>query len=114
MGRMRRLAVAGLVFAAGFWPVAAARAGLFDWFGHKDCPKPTYSPFRYWAPRAARAYDAVCGPKLSVHAPVRHPGVQPDFVILRYPCPAAPPAATIIEAPLAPPTSKAQYILGTR
>ena len=114
MGPVRRLVVAGLVLAAGLWPVASANAGLLDCFGHKDCPKPSYSPFHYWVPNAVRVYDCVCGPHLDVYAPARHPEIQPDYVILRFPCPAAEPSATIIEAPLAPPESKASYILGPR
>lgn len=112
---IRRLAVVVLVLAAGVVPAQTASAGsLFGWLCHDDCPAPSYSRFHYWTPAAARVYGHVCGPRLSVDAPDRHPEIPPTFANLKFHCPAADPAETMIEAPLAPETSKARYILGPR
>lgn len=74
-----------------------------------------YSPFRYWTPGAARAYDFVFGPKLSVYAPPPCSGiVAPTFLIQRTRCPAIPPWEMVIQRPMAPETSRARYILGPR
>ena len=73
-----------------------------------------YSLFRYWAPGAARAYDYAFGPKLPVYAPDRYPDIPPDYITLKYRCQYVDPAATIIQPPLPPETSKARYILGPR
>jgi hypothetical protein len=62
----------------------------------------------------ARAYDCVCGPKLSVYAPNRYPEIEPTFLIQKYRCVTVDPWDTIIERPLAPETSQARYILGPR
>jgi hypothetical protein len=74
-------------------PSAASAGHFFDWLCHRDCPAPSYSPARYWAPHVARTYDCLCGPKLSVYASDRHPEVPPTDVISRYPCPPVDPAA---------------------
>jgi len=108
----KRLAVAGLVLAAGLIPASAARAGLLDCLCY--CEKPTYSPAHYWAPAAVQVYDRACGPKVGLYAPNRHPDIPPDYCILKFRCPPALPVETIIDAPLAPPTSQARYILGPR
>jgi hypothetical protein len=98
MVRIRWLTVAALVLAAGLVPARTAHAGaLWDWL--HDCPLPSYSPFRYWAPGLARVNDRVHGPKLSVYPPDRHPEVPPTFRILEFRCPAVDPAATLIEPP---------------
>lgn len=112
MGRTRRLAVAGLILVVGLVPASRASAGILDCLC--CCQKPTYSPVQYWAPAAVRIHDAACGPKLGVYAPNRYPDIPLDYTILKYRCPPAFPAETIIEAPLAPPTSQARYILGPR
>jgi hypothetical protein len=74
-------------------PSAARAGGLIDWLCHRDCPAPSYSPARYWAPHAAWTYDCLCGPKLSVYAPDRHCEVPATSIIARYPCPPVEPAA---------------------
>jgi hypothetical protein len=109
MGRIRRLTVAALVLAAALVPARPASAGqLWDWLCD-HCPPPSYSPFRLWAPRAARVSDRVHGPKLDVYPPDRHPEIPPTFTILKYSCPAVDPAATLIEPPTPPATSRFRY-----
>jgi hypothetical protein len=110
MVRIRRLTLAALVLCAGLAPASTASAGpLKDWLCGGDCPTPSYSPFRYWAPRLARCSDDVHGPKLDVYAPDRHPEITASYTILKFPCPAVDPAATIIEPPSAPATSRFRY-----
>ena len=110
MARIRRLTVAGMVLAAGLLAASTASAGpLVGWFTHEDSPPPSYSPFRYWTPRAARVSDKIHGPRLSVYAPDRHPEIAPDYVIIKFPHPAADPASTIIEPPTPPVTSRFRY-----
>jgi hypothetical protein len=110
MARIHRLTVAGLVLAGGLLPACTVSAGpVANWLGLCDCPPPCYySPFRYWTPALARAYDAH-RPHLSVYAPDRHPEIPPTYTILRYPCPPALPAATIIATPTPPPESRFRY-----
>src|SRR5229473_1041618 len=110
MFRIRRLTLAALVLCAGLVPASTATAGpLKDWLCPSDCPTPSYSPFRYWAPRMARVNDDIHGPKLNVYAPDRHPEITPTHTILKFPCPAVEPAATVIEPPSAPATSRFRY-----
>jgi hypothetical protein len=106
MIRIRGLAaIAILVGAANL-----ANAGpIMNLFCPGDCPPSEYSPFRFWAPRAAKAYDDIHGPKIDVDAPDRHPEIPSAMKILQYPCPPVAPAATIIEPPTAPATSKFRY-----
>jgi hypothetical protein len=110
MHRIRRLTLAALVVCAGLLPTSAASAGpIKDWFCGGDCPAPSYSPFRYWAPRAARVNDDCHGPKLDVYAPDRHPEIPPTYDILRFSCPAVDPASTLYVPPTAPATSRFRY-----
>ncbi len=110
MAQIRRLMVAAFVLAVGFASTNPASAGpLKDLFCGGDCAAPSYSPWRYWAPRAARVDDNLHGPRLSVEAPDRHPEIPATFTILKFPCPAVAPAATIIEPPTAPATSRFRY-----
>src|SRR5436190_7631004 len=98
MLRIRQLAVTALVLAAGLVLGNTADAGpLKDWFYHRDCPPPDYSPFRYWVPGAARVHDKVHGPHLDVYAPDRHPEIPPTYITLTFPCPPVEPAGTLIE-----------------
>lgn len=99
MTRAKGLLSAAVVLAWALLVPSAASAGpLWDRLcGH--CPPPSYSPFRYWAPGAARASDCVHGPRLSAYPPDRHPEVAPSFTVLKFPCPAAEPAATTIQPP---------------
>ena len=73
-----------------------------------DCPQPSYSPCRYWAPRIPRLFDQCRGPWLPVIAPDRHPEVQPDFIIIRYHCPAVAPELTRIQPPTPPAESRSR------
>jgi hypothetical protein len=99
MTRNRRIALAVLAAAAALVPAGTASAGpVWDWLCG-DCPRPSYSPLRYWTPTAARVSDCVHGPSQSVNPPDSHPEIPPTYDIPRYPCPAAPPAATIIPVP---------------
>jgi hypothetical protein len=89
--------IAALLGAAVLLSPAGVRAGpLLDWLGHGDCPKPSYSPLRYWTPGPARVSDCVHGPRLSAYAPNTHPEIPPTFYTLKYPCRAVEPAATLI------------------
>ena len=108
MTGIRRLALTGLVLAVV--SPCTAQAGpimerLFPGIGQSS----SYSPFRYWAPGAARISDEIHGPKLSVYPPDRHPEVPPNYTILQYPHPPVEPAATIIEPSTPPPTSRFRY-----
>jgi hypothetical protein len=73
-------------------PSAASAGHVLDWLCHRGCPSPSYCPARYWAPQAARVYDCVCGPKVSVYPPDRHPEVPPTYAIPHYPCRPVDPA----------------------
>ena len=97
-------------WSSGGWCQRAASAGpLIDYFFPGLHSGSSYSPFRYWAPGAARLSDDIHGPKLSVYPPDRHPEIPPTYLILKYPCPAVPPAATIIEPPTPPAESRFRY-----
>ena len=62
MARIHRLTWAALVLAVGLVFTTTAHAGpVANWLNGNDCPPPSYSPARYWAPRLARAYDCVHG-----------------------------------------------------
>ena len=103
MIRIRRLMAVAVV-------LLAARAASADGLDlHHGYDPPSYCPFRYWTPRLARCYDQKCGPKLNVYAPDRHPEIVPYCIILGFPQPAVPPAATLIERPTPPATSKFRY-----
>ena len=100
MTRIRRMVLAALVGAAGLLPAGSAKAGeLWDHLCHKDCPRPSYSPLRYWAPQLVRVHDCVHGPRLSSYPPDMHPEIPPTYIILKYPCPATDPASTVIQPP---------------
>jgi hypothetical protein len=110
MARFRVLMLGALVACAELLASSTATAGpLKDWLCPSDCPPPSYSPFRYWAPRGALLYDECHGPKLDVYAPDRHPEIPPNYNILQYSCPAVDPAATLIPVPTAPATSRFRY-----
>lgn len=110
MVRVHRLMLATIVLAAGLVSATSANAGpLKDWFLPGDGQAPSYSPFRYWTPRLARVDDAVHGPRLSVYAPDRHPEIPPSCTILKFSRPAVDPAATLIEPPSAPASSRFRY-----
>jgi hypothetical protein len=109
MTKIHRLTAAGLLLLAGLVSVNTASAGpLTDFFAPAD-RQTSYSPFRFWAPRAAKAHDDLHGPKLSVEAPDRHPEISPTVTILKFQGPAVDPAATLIEPPTPPATSKFRY-----
>jgi hypothetical protein len=69
----------------------------------------SYSPARFWTPTLARIHDYFHGPKISVYPPDRHPDLPPTFSNIRFPCPAADAASTLIERASPPPTSKFRY-----
>jgi hypothetical protein len=109
MLRIRRLTVAALLLIGGVVVPNTASAGpLKDFFTPAD-GQSSYSPFRFWAPRVAKAHDDVHGPQLSVEAPDRHPEIAPTFTILRFASPAVDPAATLFQPPSAPATSRFRY-----
>jgi len=109
MDRIRRLTAVALILAAGLlYPGPATAGPWWDWLCGK-CPPPSYCPFRYWTPTAARAYDCVIGPHLSVYPPDRHPEVPATMAIINFPCPPAPPGDTLYPAPVPPPESRFQY-----
>ena len=91
MTRLRLLLLSPVVLAGGLLLPSAAHAG---WPFHRDgdCPHPSYSPLRYWAPALARLHDRCHGPSLSVYATDQHPEIAPASQIIRYPCPAVAPA----------------------
>jgi hypothetical protein len=110
MTRISGLTRAALVFALALAWTSTAKAGpILSWLFPDDGPTPSYSPLRYWAPAAGRVNDTFHGPKLSVYAPDRHPEIAPKFTTLRFPRPTADPAATIIEPPTPPPSSRFKY-----
>jgi hypothetical protein len=93
MIRIRSALVVMLMLATAICP-APAVAG-----GRDDCPRPSYSPLRYWFPGLAHCYDDHFGPKLMVCPPDRHPEITPYCIVIPCRCPAAAPGATIIHAP---------------
>jgi hypothetical protein len=111
MLRARQLRLSLLVCAGLLAGVGSASSG--PWLAsiwHPDAQVPSYCPARYWAPNLAWIYDDLCGPRLSVYAPDRHPEVPPRDTVLQYPRwrPAALPAQTIIPTPTPPPESRAR------
>jgi hypothetical protein len=98
MTRIRRWGVAALVVAAGLVSARTAAAGpLLDYLCHHDCPRPSYSPCRYWTPTLARGYDCVHGPRLSSYPP--NTDTPPTYTTLKFRCQPADPAATLIQPP---------------
>jgi hypothetical protein len=106
---IRRVVVTTIVVAAVLVPAGWASAGPIKDFFCPDCPPPDYSPFRFWAPRGAKAYDDLHGPKIDVYAPDRHPEIPSATTILKFKCPPVEPGATLIEPPTPPATSKFRY-----
>ncbi len=110
MRRAHRLTLSALVLSAGLLSATRADAGpVADWFGCGDCPPPSYSPFRYWTPALAHLYDCTHGPRLPVNGTTLHPEIAPGVTILKYPCPPAQAADTLIPTPTAPATSRFRY-----
>ncbi len=87
----------------------AASAGPFGWLFPSESQPNSYSPLRYWAPRAERVNDIVHGPKIDVYAPDRHPEIPRTFGSIYFPCAAADAASTLIQHPSPPATSKFRY-----
>jgi hypothetical protein len=58
-----------------------------------ECPRPSYSPIHYWAPYLIRVRDHFRSSRLSPVAVDYHPDVPAPQGILKYRCPAIPPAA---------------------
>jgi hypothetical protein len=108
MIRIRGLAAIAVIVVAGIVPNMAYAGPIMSFFCG-DCPPPEYSPFRFWAPRAAKAYDDIHGPKINVNAPDRHPDIPSATKVLQFPCPPVLPANTLIEPPTPPATSKFRY-----
>jgi hypothetical protein len=108
MLRVRRFVLAALAVAAGLLlPRPASAESLKEWlFPQSDT---SYSAFRYWTPGLARVHDDCHGPRLNPYAPDRHPEITPTYIILKFPCPAVDAAATIIEPPTPPATSRFKY-----
>ena len=110
MVRIRRLTVAALVLASGLLPASVANAGpIIEWLFPGAGQDNSYSAARYWTPGAARVVDHFHGPRLSVYPPDRHPEIPPGHIFLQYPRPAVDAAATIIEPPTPPATSRFRY-----
>jgi hypothetical protein len=107
MMRIRRLAA--LALAAGLAWAGAANAAPVELIVPIPAAGPAYSPYRYWTPGVARIYDDIHGPKISVYAPDRHPEIPPSVIILPFRCQGVDPAATLIEVPSAPATSRFRY-----
>ena len=115
MSRLRRLWAAALLLALALVPAGRASAGpVADWLGCGSCPPPDYSPARYWVPGLAYLSDCFHGPRLPMHAPDQHPEIPPSAYILKYPCPPAAPAETLIPRPTPPETSRFQYLGAVR
>jgi hypothetical protein len=109
MVRNRPLTVVLIVAAGLLWASTASAGPIMDWLFPDDGPTPSYSPLRYWAPAIGRLHDNCQGPKLGVYAPDRHPEIPPTYTILKFPCQPVDPAATIIEPPTPPATSRFKY-----
>jgi hypothetical protein len=93
MSRSNRRWWAAVALAVGLVLPAQARAGSLLGLWHRDCPPSSYSPCHYWTPALYRVCAAVHGPKLGVYPPDRFPSVPPNYLIIRYPCPAAEPGS---------------------
>src|SRR5581483_10450176 len=74
-----------------------ASAGPFGSLFPSESQPNSYSPVNYIAPRLVRVDAYFHGPKIDVYPPDRHPEIPPQFSNLRFPCPAADAAATLIE-----------------
>src|SRR5260370_39875000 len=103
-------ALGALLFSAGLLSARAASAGpVMDWIFPAAGAGSSYSPFRYWAPGPARVRDDIHGPKIDVYAPDRHPEIPPTYIVLQFDHPAVTPAATTIQPPTPPATSRFKY-----
>jgi hypothetical protein len=108
MVRTRRRPLAMVVLVAALAGASSASAGPFGWIFPNESQPNSYTPWYTWAPRAERVHD-LHGPKLDVYPPDRHPEITPEYNILRFPCPAVDPAATLIERASPPASSKFRY-----
>jgi hypothetical protein len=107
---IRRLTAAAFLLAVALVPAAPASAAFFeDWFSYHDCPKPSYSPLRYWAPEVLIVPDCIHGSHLSVYAPNRHPEIPASTINLRFRCPPAAPPETFVPVTTPPETSRFKY-----
>ena len=109
MIRRIRRHIAPVVLVTLLASAGVASAGPFGWIFPSESQPNSYSPLRYWAPRAERVHDIVHGPKINVYPPDRHPEIPPTNKNLTFPCPAVDAAATIIPPSLPPATSKFRY-----
>ena len=109
MGKIQRRMLALMVLLAAVATASTASAGPFDWLFPSESQPNSYSPARYWAPRPAKLSDDIHGPRIDVYAPDRHPEITPTYTTLKFPCPSADPAATLIERASPPATSKFRY-----
>jgi hypothetical protein len=96
---LRKPTVASIALCSGLLTAAPAAAGPLDWLFPDDYGCHCYPASRYWFPSLAHCHDSKDGPKLSVCPPNRHPEIPPYCLVLKYPCPAPPPAQTIITPP---------------
>jgi hypothetical protein len=90
MSGTRMVRLAALVLGALL--LGGGRGQAESFFHKTDCPKPSYSPLHYWVPSLYRANACIHGPKLSMYAPDRAPGLPARVQVIRFPCPAADPA----------------------
>ncbi len=99
MFKQWKLVVVGLLIYCGFGSASLAIAGPLDRLFPDDHGCHCYPASRYWLPGLAHCHDNRAVPKLPVYAPDRHPEISPYCLVLKYPCPAAAPAQTIITSP---------------
>ncbi len=110
MRRIRRLSLLILVLGIGLVTVCPVHAeGLPEWLFPSSGHDSDYSSAHYWAPALSKAHDDHHGPRLDVYAPDRHPEIPETYIILEYCQPAVPAAATLIQVPSAPVTSRFKY-----
>jgi hypothetical protein len=109
MVKIQRRMLALIVLVAVGATASTANAGPFGWLFPSESQPNSYSPARYWTPGPAKFSDDIHGPRIDVYAPNRHPEIAPTYSNLKFPCPSADPAATLIERPSPPVTSKFRY-----
>jgi hypothetical protein len=89
MARGRMLG--GLVVAGLLLLPARGRADIFDWWGCKHCPPPSYPVCHYWTPELYKVWACFHGPKISQYSVLRYPELPVVNETHPYPCPTVVP-----------------------
>ena len=110
MRRVHRLTLSALILSAGLLSAngrmpAPSRTGRL-----RGLPAAVLFALALLDARpGARLHDCFHGPSLPLDATNLHPEIAPGSYILKYPCPPADPASTLIPTPTPPATSRFRY-----